>query len=233
MLRRIELEVLATVDRGDTISELRDEARPQRELPLPCRWRPRREGARLHGTRWPSKTGRPVGCSRRRTLSGPRPPALPHRVLRAADRQGTRGAVLPRPAANRLPRSPTGATTTATRSTASSSGFVTVVSSGRPTAAMTSTPISTASTSSPGNSHTIYIATASKPSPRRARFSGRTTTNSSPRPKRSSTRRRSTKPGLPDSRPSTSSSYSPTIDTTSSPRRSTQSRRRSCAVTRC
>jgi len=150
-----------------------------------------------------------------------------------ADRQGTRGAVLPRPAANRLPRSPTGATTTATRSTASSSGFVTVVSSGRPTAAMTSTPISTASTSSPGNSHTIYIATASKPSPRRARFSGRTTTNSSPRPKRSSTRRRSTKPGLPDSRPSTSSSYSPTIDTTSSPRRSTQSRRRSCAVTRC
>jgi len=47
------------------------------------------------------------------------------------------------------------------------------------------------------------------------------------------TRRRSTKPGLPDSRPSTSSSYSPTIDTTSSPRRSTQSRRRSCAVTRC
>ena len=69
----------------------RDEARPQRELPLSCRRRPRREGARLHGTRRAAKTSRPVGCSRRRTLSGPRPPALPHRVPRAADRQGTRG----------------------------------------------------------------------------------------------------------------------------------------------
>ncbi|SFQ20574.1 hypothetical protein SAMN05216277_1357, partial [Halolamina pelagica] len=34
-------------------------------------------------------------------------------------------------------------------------------------------------TSSPVNSHTICIVNVSKPSPRRARFSGRTTTNSS------------------------------------------------------
>jgi len=57
---------------------------------------------RLHGTRRPAKTSRSVGCSRRRTLPGPRPPALPHRLPRTADREGARGAVLPRPAANCL-----------------------------------------------------------------------------------------------------------------------------------
>jgi len=85
----------------------------------------------------------------------------------------------------------------------------------------------------PVKSHTICTVTASKPLPRRARFSGRTTTNSSPRPKRRSMRRRSTKPASLDSRPSTSSSCSPIIATTSTPRNPTQSRRRSSAVTRC
>jgi len=42
---------------------------------------------------------------------------------------------------------------------------------------MTSTATSTASTSSPVNSHIISIANASNPSPRRGRFSGRITTN--------------------------------------------------------
>jgi len=55
------------------------------------------------------------------------------------------------------------------------------------------------------------------PSPRRGRFSGRITTNFSRRPKRRSTRRGSTKPGSLDSRPSTSSSSSPTTATTSTP----------------
>jgi len=100
VLRRIELEVLATVDRGDTISELAT------KLDHSVSYLSRAVGdlvekARLHGTRRPAKTSRPVSCSCRRTLSGPRPPALPHRVPRAVDRQGTRGALLSRPATNR------------------------------------------------------------------------------------------------------------------------------------
>jgi len=232
VLRRIELEVSPRSTAATRSPELATKL-DHSESYLSCRRRPRRKGGRLHGTRRPAKTSRSVGCSRRRTLPGPRPPALPHRLPRTADREGARGAVLPRPAANCLPRSLTGATTTATRSTVSSSGFVTVVSSGRPTATTSSTPTSTASTSLPVKSHTICTVTASKPLPRRARFSGRTTTNSSPRPKRRSMRRRSTKPASLDSRPSTSSSCSPIIATTSTPRNPTQSRRRSSAVTRC
>jgi len=100
VLRRIELEALSTVDRGDTISELAMKL-DHSESYLSRAVGDLVEGARLHGTRRPAKTGRPVGCSRRRTLSGPRPPALPHRVPRAVDRQGTRGALLSRPATNR------------------------------------------------------------------------------------------------------------------------------------
>jgi len=55
--------------------------------------------------------------------------------------------------------------------------------------------------------------------------------NSSPRPRRRSTRRRSTKPASLDSRPSTSSSCSPAIATTSTPRSSTPSRAELCCHT--
>jgi len=67
VLQRIELEVLAPADRGDTISELatkldHSESYLSRAVSdLVEKW------TRLHGTRRAAKTSRPVGCSRRRT----------------------------------------------------------------------------------------------------------------------------------------------------------------------
>ncbi len=79
MLRRIELEVLATVDRGDTISELAtklDHSKSYLSVPSPTSLR--RGSSTQNATA--DKTSRSVGCSRRRTLPGPRSPALPHRL---------------------------------------------------------------------------------------------------------------------------------------------------------
>jgi len=88
MLRRIELEVLATVDRGDTISELATKLdHSESYLSVPSVTSPKRDSSTRNATA--GEKSRPVGCSRRRTLPGPRPPALPYRLPRPADRQGT------------------------------------------------------------------------------------------------------------------------------------------------
>jgi len=84
VLRRIELEDLATVDRGDTISEFTTELDHSASYPSRAVGDLVEKGARLHGTRRPAKTSRPVGCSRRRTLPRRRTSALPHRLPRTA-----------------------------------------------------------------------------------------------------------------------------------------------------
>ena len=232
MLRRIELEVLATVDRGDTISELATKL-DHSESYLSRAVANLVEKGLVYAER--DSRRKRVAPSDARAVELYRDLVRQHSHIEFPELLTGKALEVCTTSTSRepSPRSPTGATTTATRSTGSSSVFATGVSSGRPTAATSSTPTSTAYTRSPVNSHTICIANASKPSPRRARFSGRTTTNSSHRPKRRSTRRRSTKPASLDSRPSTSSSCLPATATTSTLRISTQSHRRSSAVTRC
>jgi len=87
MLRRIELEVLATVDRGDTISELATKL-DHSESYLSRAVGDLAEKGLIYTERDGRRKESSVGCSRRRTLPGPRPPALPYRLPRPADRQG-------------------------------------------------------------------------------------------------------------------------------------------------
>ena len=208
MLRRIELEVLATVDRGDTISELATKL-DHSESYLSRAVANLVEKGLVYAER--DSRRKRVAPSDARAVELYRDLVRQHSHIEFPELLTGKALEVCTTSTSRepSPRSPTGATTTATRSTASSSGFVIVVLSGRPTATTSSTPTSTASTSSPVNLHTICIGNDLKPSPRRGRSSGGTTTNSSPKPRRRSTQRRSTKPASLDSRPSTSSSYSP------------------------
>jgi len=121
VLRRIELEVLHSRPWRHDL-RARDEARPQRELPLSCRRRPRRKGVV-----YTERDGR-----RKRVV-----PSDARAVERYQDlvRQhshidfpelltGRRSRCCTTSTSRELsPRSLTGATTTATRSTVSSSGF--------------------------------------------------------------------------------------------------------------
>ena len=171
MLRRIELEVLATVDRGDTISELATKL-DHSESYLSRAVANLVEKGLVYAER--DSRRKRVAPSDARAVELYRDLVRQHSHIEFPELLTGKALEVCTTSTSRepSPRSPTGATTTATRSTASSSGFVIVVLSGRPTATTSSTPTSTASTSSPVNLHTICIGNDLKPSPRRGRFSG-------------------------------------------------------------
>lgn len=187
MLRRIELEVLAIVERGDTISEC-DEARLQRKLSLSCRDGPRRKRPALHGTGRPSEASRPLECPGRRNLLGPRSAALPHHFSELLT-----GKTLEVLYYLDQPRIVTdlAALTDNYRNTLieCSNGSVTAVSSGLPTVNTNLILISAYSTRSRVNSHTVFTVDELNLLPRTGRFSGKTTTSFLHRPKQRSTPR--------------------------------------------
>lgn len=91
MLGSIELEILATVERGDAISDIAAKL-DYSENYVSCAVADLSEkGVGLYGTGWPSKAGHPLKRPRCRDLSRPHPPVFPHRLSRAVDREDPRG----------------------------------------------------------------------------------------------------------------------------------------------
>jgi len=164
VLRRIELEALSTVDRGDTISNSRRNSTTASYLS-------RAVGDLVEkGLVYTERDGRrkQVVPSDARAVERYRDLVRQHSHIEFPELlTGKALEVLyyldqPRTVSG----SPTGATTTRNTVNRVLKRFRDQMSSsGRPTAATSSTPISTASTSLPVNSHTICIVTASKPSP--------------------------------------------------------------------
>ena len=155
MLRRIELEVLATVDRGDTISELATKL-DHSESYLSRAVANLVEKGLVYAER--DSRRKRVAPSDARAVELYRDLVRQHSHIEFPELLTGKALEVCTTSTSRepSPRSPTGATTTATRSTASSIGFAIVVSSGRPTATTSSTPTSTASTSSLENSHHLH-----------------------------------------------------------------------------
>jgi len=167
VLRRIELEVLSTVDRGDTISELAMKldhsesylSRAVADLVDKGLVYTERDGRRKQVVPSDARAVELYQDLVRQHSHIEFPELLTGKALEVLyylDQPRTVAEIADQ------------TTTTAIRSTVSSSGFATAASSGWTTVTMTSTPTSTASTRLPGNSHTISIDNASKPSPRRA-----------------------------------------------------------------